>query len=267
MRQAKSSSRRLADAVIGTTTLLVVNFRPGFTAPLMQRSHYRQINMPPLPPAQAAVLVQDHFGNDPSLALLSRNIIERAQGNPFFLEELVNAIVERGDFEGEKGAYRLKGGIDAIPLPTTVQAVVAARIDRLEENAKKVLEIASVVGREIPVSILDFVTGLSPPELSEAAQHLRQAELLYDVPPFEQRLVAFRHPLIQEVAYRSLLHERRREFHSKWRRRLKLSLRIVPRSGRLSWHITWSKLVKISKRLNRICAPRFGSARTIQARH
>ena len=159
--------------------------------------------------------MQEHFGNDSSLALLSRNIIERAQGNPFFLEELINALVERGDFEGERGAYRLKGGIDTIPLPTTVQAVVAARIDRLEENAKTVLEIASVVGREISISILDFVTGLSPPELSEATQHLRQAELLYDVPPFEQRLLAFRHPLIQEVAYRSLLHERRRELHSK----------------------------------------------------
>jgi adenylate cyclase len=205
----------LADAVVGTTTLLVVNFRPGFTAPLMQRSHYRQINMPPLPPAQAAILVQDHFGNDPSLALLSRNIIERAQGNPFFLEELINALVERGDFEGEKGAYRLKGGIDSIPLPSTVQAVVAARIDRLEENAKRVLEIASVVGREISISILDAIAGLAPAELSEAAQHLRQAELVYDVPPFERRLLAFRHPLIQEVAYRSLLHEHRRELHSK----------------------------------------------------
>jgi adenylate cyclase len=204
----------LADAVVGTTTLLVVNFRPGFAAPLMQRSHYRQINMPPLPPAQAAILVQDHFGNDPSLALLSRNIIERAQGNPFFLEELINALVERGDFEGEKGAYRLKGGIDSIPLPPTVQAVVAARIDRLEENAKRVLEIASVVGREISISILDFVTGLTPTELSEAAQHLRQAELLYDVPPFEQRLLAFRHPVIQEVAYKSLLRDRCRELHS-----------------------------------------------------
>src|SRR3984893_14564459 len=205
----------LVDAVVGATTLLVVNFRPGFAAPLMQRSHYRQINMPPLPPAQAAILLQDHFGNDPSLALLSRNIIERAQGNPFFLEELINALVERGDFEGDKGAYRLKGGIDSIPLPSTVQAVVAARIDRLEENAKEVLEIASVVGREISTSILDAVAGLAPAELSEAVQRLRQAELLYDVPPFEQRLLAFRQPLIQEVAYLSLLHERRRELHSK----------------------------------------------------
>src|SRR5262249_52462449 len=140
---------------------------------------------------------------------------ERAQGNPFFLEELVNALVERGDFEGEKGAYRLKGGVDAIPLPSTVQAVIAARIDRLEENAKKVLETASVVGREISASILDVVVSLAPVEISEAVQHLRHAELLYDAPPFEQRLLAFRHPLIQEVAYLSILHERRRELHSK----------------------------------------------------
>ena len=205
----------LADAVAGTTTLLIVNFRPGFAAPLMQRSHYRQINMRPLPPAQAAALVQDHLGSDPSLALLSRNIVERAQGNPFFLEELMNALVERGDFEGERGSFRLKGGIDAIPLPSTVQAVIAARIDRLAEEPKKVLEIASIVGREISLLVLDRIAGMEHSVLSEAVQQLRQAELLYDVPPFEQRLLAFRHPLIQEVAYRSLLLERRRELHSK----------------------------------------------------
>jgi tetratricopeptide (TPR) repeat protein len=205
----------LADAVVGTTTLLVVNFRPGFAAPLMQRSHYRQINMRPLSPAQAAALVHDHVGGDPSLVLLSRNIIERAQGNPFFLEELINALVERGDFEGERGSFKLKGGIDAIPLPSTVQAVIAARIDRLKEDAKKLLEIASVIGREISLLVLDRIAGMEHTELSEAVQHLRQAELLYDVPPFEQRLLAFRHPLIQEVTYRSLLHERRRELHSK----------------------------------------------------
>jgi class 3 adenylate cyclase/tetratricopeptide (TPR) repeat protein len=205
----------LGDAVLGTSTLLVVNFRPGFAAPVMQRSHYRQINMRPLPPAQAAILVQDHFGSDPSLALLSRNIVERAQGNPFFLEELINALVERGDFEGERGSYRLRGGISTIPLPSTVQAVIAARIDRLEESAKAVLEITSVIGREISMPVLDRIACMEEAELSEAIQHLRQAELLYDVPPFERRLLAFRHPLIQEVAYRSLLHERRRDLHFK----------------------------------------------------
>jgi class 3 adenylate cyclase/tetratricopeptide (TPR) repeat protein len=205
----------MADAVVGTKTLLVVNFRPGFVAPFMQRSHYRQISMPPLGPVQANCLLRDHLGNDPSLALLTRNIVERAQGNPFFIEELVNAIVERGDFEGENGAYRLKGGIDAIPLPTTVQAVIAARIDRLEEDTKRVLEVASVIGREISILVLERVCGLDSAELSQAVLQLRRSELLYDVPPFEQRLLAFRHPLLQEVAYRSLLHDRRREFHSK----------------------------------------------------
>jgi predicted ATPase/class 3 adenylate cyclase len=202
-----------ADAVVGTTVLLVVNFRPGFTAPLMQRSHYRQVNMLPLTTDEAHHILRECCGDDASLALLSRNIVERAQGNPFFLEELVNALVERGDFEGERGAYRLKGGIDAIPLPSTVQAVVAARLDRLGETAKQVLETASVIGREFPLSILRPVTGLADVDLSEALWQLRQAELLYDLPPYEKGLHAFRHPLIQEVAYRTLLHERRRLLH------------------------------------------------------
>src|SRR5258707_10895749 len=165
----------LADAVVGTKTLLVVNLRPGFVAPLMQRSHYRQIGMPPLASLQSTALVQDRLGNDTSLALLTRNIVGRAQGNPFFIEELINALVEGGDFEGEQGAYRLKGGIDAIPLPATVLAVVAARIDRLEEDAKEVLEVASVIGREISISILERVCGLDQSELSQAVQHLRRS--------------------------------------------------------------------------------------------
>src|SRR5207237_29643 len=95
----------LADVVVGTMTFLVVNFRPGYAAALMQRPHYRQIVMPPLSEGQAAMLLRQHCGDDPSLTVLKRNIIERAQGNPFFLEELVKAIAERGDFEGSRGAY------------------------------------------------------------------------------------------------------------------------------------------------------------------
>jgi class 3 adenylate cyclase/tetratricopeptide (TPR) repeat protein len=198
----------LADAVVGTTTLLVVNFRPGFAAAFTQRSHYRQIVMPPLASEQAEHLLREHFGDDPSLALLSRNIIERAQGNPFFLEELVNTIVERGDFVGERGAYRLKRRIDTVPLPATVQAVVAARIDHLEEVSKQVLETASVIGRLVALAILEPVAALPHEELSEAIFHLRRAELLYDLPPYDQGLLAFRHPLIQEVAYAMQLRSR-----------------------------------------------------------
>jgi predicted ATPase/class 3 adenylate cyclase len=204
----------LADAVVGTSLLLIVNFRPGFTAPLMQKSHYKQINMPPLASSQAQMLLRECCGDDASLALVGRNIIERTQGNPFFLEELVNAIAERGDFEGERGAYRLKGGLDSIPLPATVQAVIAARVDRLESAAKNVLEVASVFGREFELPILSRVAGIPPEELAEAMWQLRQAELVYDLPPYERGVHAFRHPLIQDVTYKSLLRERCKSIHA-----------------------------------------------------
>jgi predicted ATPase/class 3 adenylate cyclase len=228
----------LADAVVGTTVLLVVNFRPGFTAPLMQRSHYRQVNMPPLAKTEAQVLLRECCGDDTSLALIGRNIVERAQGNPFFLEELVNALVERGDFEGERGAYQVKGGIDVIPLPSTVQSVVAARIDRLGERAKKALESASVIGREFRRSTLTAVSGLPSADLSEALSQLRQAELVYDLPPYDQGLHAFRHPLIQEVAYQSLLLERRRHLHGVVAQSIETSKdRKEEHSGLLAYHL------------------------------
>jgi tetratricopeptide (TPR) repeat protein len=229
----------LADAVVGTPTLLVVNFRPGFVAQLTQRSYYRQVNIPSLPADQAAILLQDHLGIDSSLALISRNIVERAQGNPFFLEELVNALIERGDFEGDKGAYRLKGGIDSIPLPTTVQAVIAARIDRLEEDTKRVLEVASVIGREISIPILERVCGLSGAELAGSLQQLRRAELLYDVPPLGQRCLAFRHPLILEVVYKSQLRTRCRELHFEVAAALEALFKDKPeqRASLLAYHL------------------------------
>jgi tetratricopeptide (TPR) repeat protein len=180
----------------------------------MQRPHYRQIAMPPLSADQAELLLRQQCGDDPSLTILKRNIIERAQGNPFFLEELVKAIADRGDFEGARGAYRLKGRVDAIPLPPTVQAVIAARIDRLDDMAKQVLETASVIGRVVSLSVLQRVTAIPHGELSDAIWQLRKADLLYDFPPFDQGLLAFRHPLIQEVAYATQLRSRLMRSHA-----------------------------------------------------
>jgi class 3 adenylate cyclase/tetratricopeptide (TPR) repeat protein len=198
----------LVDAIIGTPTLLLVNFRLGFMAPFMQRSHYRQIVMPALTETEANQLVREHFGEDPSLALLNASIVERAQGNPFFIEELANAVAERGEVEGARGAYRLKQGIEKVPLPATIQAVVAARIDHLEDIAKQVLETAAVIGRMVAMSVLRPVAALPSDELTEAISQLRQAEMLYDLPPYDKGLLAFRHPLIQEVAYATQLRSR-----------------------------------------------------------
>jgi class 3 adenylate cyclase/tetratricopeptide (TPR) repeat protein len=203
----------IVDAIVGTKTMLLLNFRPGYSAPWMQRSHYRQIAIEPLPANESGELLGDLLGGDPSLALVARNIAERAQGNPFFLEELVRALAERGDFEGERGAYRVKAGIDAIPLPQTVQAVLGARIDQLPETPRQILQVASVIGRELQLAILHRVAGRSADEVAEALAQLRRAELLYELPRPDPGDHAFRHPLIQEVAYRSLLQGRRIELH------------------------------------------------------
>jgi class 3 adenylate cyclase/tetratricopeptide (TPR) repeat protein len=211
----------IVDAVTGTTTLLLFNFRYDYTAPWMQRTHYRQVSLAPLSRTEANDLLSDLLGKDSSLALISRHIAERAQGNPFFIEELVHSLIDRGDFEGTRGAYRLTGGIDAIPLPATVEALLAARIDHLNEPIRQVLQYAAVIGREVPFAILQSVTGLQSIELADALARLRQTELLRELPLTEPGLHAFCHPLIQEVCYRSLLRERRRKMHADIARAIK----------------------------------------------
>ena len=204
----------LIDAIVGTKTMLIVNFRPGLVAPWTQRSHYRQINLAPLERDQLNLLLEDMLGDDPSLVLLRRNLAERAQGNAFFMEELVRSLVERGDFEGKRSAYQLKSGIDVIPLPATIQAVLGARIDRLQEQAKQVLQTAAVIGREIALPVLQRMIGLSASDFRQSLRELRKAELIYELVPYEKGLLAFRHPLIQEVAYGSVLRDRRRKLHA-----------------------------------------------------
>jgi class 3 adenylate cyclase/tetratricopeptide (TPR) repeat protein len=206
--------KALAAATTGTRRLLLVNYRPGFAASFMQQAVFHELHIVPLGSEEAQELLRGMFGEDPSLTGLSHNIVERAQGNPFFLEELASAVSESGDFEGERGAYRLKGNTDAIPLPATVQAVIAARIDRLGDTAKSVLEAAAVIGRSIALSVLKPVAGLADADLFEAIAQLQQAELLYDLPPFDMGVLAFRHPLIQEVAYAMQLRSRLATLHA-----------------------------------------------------
>ncbi|HYM31663.1 MAG TPA: adenylate/guanylate cyclase domain-containing protein [Candidatus Cybelea sp.] len=204
----------MVDAVVGTSTLLLVNFRPGYTGDWMQRSHYRQLNLTPLGVTAADALLRDLLGTDGALVPLEQAIAARAQGNPFFLEELVKALHDHGDIEGERGAYRLLRTVSDIPLPPTVQAVVGARIDRLNSSAKHVLQTASVIGREVAANLLESVAGMPAEQLEAAMQQLRRAEMLQELPPFRDGLHAFRHPIIQEVAYRSMLEERRRGLHA-----------------------------------------------------
>src|SRR5262245_37933608 len=138
------------EAAAGTRSLLVVNFRPEFGAGWMQRSYYGQIPLLPLPAEATGELLHELLGREPSTARLGDRIRERTGGNPFFIEEIVQALAESGSLVGSKGAYRLAQSDAHLVLPATVQAVLDGRIDRLAGREKEVLQTAAVIGKEVP---------------------------------------------------------------------------------------------------------------------
>src|SRR5262249_28824925 len=201
-------------AVIGTRTLLLVNFRPEYHAEWMSRSYYRQLPLLPLGREATEELLADLLGRDPSLAGLSEKIHERTRGNPFFIEEVALSLVEGGYLEGTKGAYRLAAPSGELELPGTVQAVLAARIDRLPEREKQLLQTASVIGKEVPGPVLERVARLSDAERAASLAALVQAEFLFEKALYPEAEYAFKHPLTQEVAYGSQLAARRAPSHA-----------------------------------------------------
>ena len=204
----------LVEAMPGTRTLLLLNFRPEYHAGWMQKSYYQQLPLLPLGAEASAELLRDLLGADPSLAGLTARIRERAGGNPFFTEELVQGLVETGSLEGTRGAYRLRTPAETLALPASVQTVLAARIDRLPEREKRVLQTAAVIGKEFAEPVLRRVEPLPEAELAAALRALAQAELVYETALYPQAEYAFKHPLTQEVAYGSQLGERRRQVHA-----------------------------------------------------
>ena len=203
----------LVDAVDGSRTLLVANFRPEYQAAWTSRSYYQQIALAPLDERAFDEMLAHLLGRDASLAGLTARIHTRTGGSPFFAEELVHELVESGALEGSPGAYRLTTAAPALALPATVQAVLAARIDRLPEREKGVLQTASVVGREFAESLLAQVVDLDPESLAESLRALVRAELLLEAAIYPEAEYAFKHPLTQEVAYGSQLRERRARVH------------------------------------------------------
>jgi class 3 adenylate cyclase/tetratricopeptide (TPR) repeat protein len=202
------------EAVQGTRSLVVLNFRPEYHAPWMSRSFYRQIALAPLGAEAIDELLADLLGSDPSLDGLAELVRERTQGNPFFIEELVQALVEAGSLEGERGAYRLAAPVEQAAVPASVQAILAARIDRLGRQEKAVLQAAAVIGKEFSAPVLERVLDLKPAELEDALRSLVAGEFVYEQELYPEALYAFKHPLTQEVAYGSQLGERRATVHA-----------------------------------------------------
>ncbi|MGC1166196.1 MAG: adenylate/guanylate cyclase domain-containing protein [Solirubrobacterales bacterium] len=204
----------LVDAIEGTNTLAVVNFRPEYTPPWQSSKAYRELPLEPLGREDTRDLLRDLAGEDPSLDGLDEAIHERSQGNPFFIEEIVRELDEAGYLEGERGAYRLARPIEGARVPVTVQAVLAARIDRLDPAAKQLLQVASVVGKEISGRALGMTAGLDRERIDPVLCELIEAGFLYEAELYPERVLAFRHPLTREVAYGTQLADGRSATHA-----------------------------------------------------
>jgi class 3 adenylate cyclase/tetratricopeptide (TPR) repeat protein len=205
----------LVESLPTARLLLLVNYRPEYQHGWGGKTYYRQLRLDPLPPATADAFLQALLGDDPSLGPLKPLLIERTGGNPFFLEESVRTLVETGMLVGTPGVYRLAQPLTSLQIPATVQAVLAARIDRLPSEEKHVLQTAAVIGTEVSSPLLQAIAELPEAALYRNLTHLQAAEFLYETRLFPEREFTFKHALTHEVAYNGLLQERRRSLHGR----------------------------------------------------
>jgi class 3 adenylate cyclase/tetratricopeptide (TPR) repeat protein len=203
----------LVESLPAARLLLLTNYRPEYQHGWGQKTYYTQLRLDPLPPASAEALLQSLLGDGPGLEPLKQHLIERTQGNPFFLEESVRTLVETQVLVGAPGAYRLAGALPSIQVPATVQAVLAARIDRLPPEEKQLLQTAAVIGTEVPLALLQALAEAPEAPLRLGLAHLQAAEFLYEARLFPDIEYTFKHALTQQVAYEMLLQEQRRALH------------------------------------------------------
>jgi class 3 adenylate cyclase/tetratricopeptide (TPR) repeat protein len=203
----------LVDSLPAARVLLLINYRSEYQHGWGSKSYYCQLRIDPLRPDSAEEMLRPLLGDDPSLSPLRRLLIERTDGNPFFLEESVRTLVETHALTGERGAYRLVRSVEAIQIPANVRVILAARIDRLPAPAKELLQSAAVIGKDVPVTLLEAIAGQPEDELRHNLARLQAAEFVYETRLFPELQYTFKHALTLEVSYESVLRERRRALH------------------------------------------------------
>jgi class 3 adenylate cyclase/tetratricopeptide (TPR) repeat protein len=205
----------LVESLPAARLLLLVNYRPEYqhTSAWGSHTYYGRLMLDPLPAEGAERLLAALLGSNAGLEPVTRMLIAQTEGNPFFLEESVRTLVETGALTGERGAYQLARPLAAIQVPATVQAVIAARIDRLCVTDKTLLQTASVLGKDVPLGLLQAIAEVSEDELHAAIGRLQAAEFLYEAGFLPDMEYTFKHALTHEVTYGSLLQDRRRALH------------------------------------------------------
>lgn len=202
----------LVKAVAGTRVLLVLNYRSSYVPSSTNLHHFQKIELAELSVRDTTALVRELVSNRRELSSLHDLIARRSGGNPFFAEELVQSLVESGILSADAVASRSDAGSIDTALPSTVQAVIAARIDRLEDGEKSLLQTCAIVGKSFPLGVLELVTGSSADALRAVLDRLYHAQLIQ--PAEGTRHFGFRHALIQEVAYSTQLKARRSQIHA-----------------------------------------------------
>ena len=209
----------LVDSIANAPLLLLVNYRPEYHHDWNNRSYYTQLRLEPLRPENAEQMLNTLLGDDEQAVPLKRLIVEKTEGNPFFIEEMVQALLEqkilqRSASEAE-GGLELGKSLDQLKLPPTVQAVLASRIDRLATREKELLQALAVIGRQFSLPLIKRVIEFSETELDRMITTLQASEFIYERPAFPAVEYVFKHSLTQEVAYNSLLFEHRKALHER----------------------------------------------------
>jgi tetratricopeptide (TPR) repeat protein len=204
----------LVDSIGTARMLLLVNYRPEYQHQWGSRTYYAQLRLDPLGRDSAEEMLRSLLGDDAGLAALKRLIIERTEGNPFFMEETVQVLLEEGVLV-RNGGVKLTRPLSQFKIPPTVQSVLAARIDRLPAAGKELLQTLAVIGKDLLLELVKVVTGKGEEQLEPMLAELQMGEFIYEQPSLAGAEYTFKHALTQEVAYNSVLQERRKLLHER----------------------------------------------------
>ena len=204
---------RLVERLPTARLCLLVDYRPEYQHRWGSKTSYTQQRLDPLPPESVRELLRSLLGEDAGLEGLTALLIEQTEGNPFFLEEAVRTLVETGALGGAGGAHHLARPIESIQVPETVETVLAARMDRLPPDARQLIQAASVIGKDVPLVLLRAIADVPEDALRRGLATLHGAEFLYEAGLVPDLEYTFKHALTHEVAYGSMLQDRRRALH------------------------------------------------------
>jgi class 3 adenylate cyclase/tetratricopeptide (TPR) repeat protein len=228
----------LVESLATARLLLLINYRPEYRHGWGSKTYYRQLRIDPLLPERADELLDALLGADVALGPLKQLLIARTEANPLFLEETVWGLVETGALTGERGGFRLARPIEHLTIPATIQAILAARIDRLAPEAKRLLQAAAVIGKDVSMPLLLAIADAREDEVHAQLARLQAAEFLYETRLFPDLEYTFKHALTHEVAYQGLLREQQRVLHARIAEAMErlCSERLAEHAERLAHH-------------------------------